>query len=337
MTQQTFTSPVADSLDDRMKAAGMFTVAQLLAGAPLDAFVKHAGVHDIASFGQWAEMRRAEFLTLSARYELGDKPKDDLYEWVLAHSAVFSEVHVNLKAALAGESPEQLYAVHAQGPDDLYAAMTKVEAEQHANEMNDVTEGLAHAVVIPSPWAPVEHWKTYAEQAQHQIEDMRAAYAVHGPEIDMDAIVASIQAAARTLAPAEPAIEYAYAKAAPSDNWSNDSLASVVSDNDLKAGDVIQRGVTSKSTASSFLPDIDDVVNHMANQASSESEFADHFPDLTDKQQDELDTLMEPMRAWVDKNCDVRFYEVSKIEPYTITDADVAAGEAYKAQLETLV
>jgi len=137
--------------------------------------------------------------------------------------------------------------------------------------------------------------------------------------------------------PTEPAIEYAYAKAAPSDNWSNDSLASIVSDNDLKAGDVIQRGVTSKSAASSFLPDIDDVVNHMANQASSESEFADHFPDLTDAQQDELDTLMEPMRAWVDKNCDVRFYEVSKIEPYTITDADVVAGEAYKAQLETLV
>lgn len=89
------------TLDVRLKSAGMFSVAELLNGSPIDQFVRHAGVHDIATFVQWVEMKRAEYLKLQARYDLGDKPKDDLYEWVTSHSAVFAEVHVNLKAASA--------------------------------------------------------------------------------------------------------------------------------------------------------------------------------------------------------------------------------------------
>jgi hypothetical protein len=91
--------PDTQTLDERLKAAGMFSVAELLTSAPLDRFVTHAGVHDLATFTQWVEMKRAEFLRLQARYDLGEKPPDDLYEWVASHSAAFSEVHVNLKAA----------------------------------------------------------------------------------------------------------------------------------------------------------------------------------------------------------------------------------------------
>lgn len=94
-------APSVQLLDERLKSAGMLSVADLMAGAPLDGFMTHAGVRDIETFGQWVEMKRAEFMRLQARYDLGDKPKDDeLYEWVVAHSAVFSEVHVNLKAAV---------------------------------------------------------------------------------------------------------------------------------------------------------------------------------------------------------------------------------------------
>ena len=91
-------------LDERMKAAGMFTVAELLKGAPLDAVMTHAGVKDLETFAQWIEMKRAQYLTMQARYDLGEKAPDDLHEWVVAHSAVFTEVHVNLKAAIAGDS-----------------------------------------------------------------------------------------------------------------------------------------------------------------------------------------------------------------------------------------
>ncbi|HBP4949408.1 hypothetical protein ACM73L_31420 [Pseudomonas aeruginosa] len=86
-------------LDERLEAAGMLTVAQILAGAPLDAFIRHAGVHDLASFGQWLEMRRAESVRLQARFALEKRDDDELYEWVIAHAAAFSEVAINFRAA----------------------------------------------------------------------------------------------------------------------------------------------------------------------------------------------------------------------------------------------
>lgn len=88
-------------LDERMKANGMFSVAQMLKGVPMDMFNKHAGVHDLDTFVEWVEMKRSEYIRLHARYELADRPEDDLYEWVLAHNAIFAAVHVNLKAAMA--------------------------------------------------------------------------------------------------------------------------------------------------------------------------------------------------------------------------------------------
>ncbi|MFU5801202.1 hypothetical protein ACM7QQ_29250 [Pseudomonas aeruginosa] len=80
-------------------------------------------------------------------------------------------------AALAQPSPAQdeqaeaerpeLWAVHAQGPDELYAAFTREDAEKHAAELNalPMPEGIAvGAVVAPSPWPEAEHWKYLAEQ-----------------------------------------------------------------------------------------------------------------------------------------------------------------------------
>lgn len=105
------TLPLSDAqladmaLDDRLRAAGMLAVADVLKGQPLDAFTRHAGVNDLASFGQWLELRRAESLRLLARFDLGDLKKDDeLYEWAVAHAAVFSEAHVNFRAALEGQA-----------------------------------------------------------------------------------------------------------------------------------------------------------------------------------------------------------------------------------------
>ncbi|EOD8865507.1 hypothetical protein [Pseudomonas aeruginosa] len=60
-----------------------------------------------------------------------------------------------------------LWAVHAQEPDELYAAFTREDAEKHAAELNalPMPEGIAvGAVVVPSPWPEAEHWKYLAEQ-----------------------------------------------------------------------------------------------------------------------------------------------------------------------------
>ncbi|HCE5819534.1 hypothetical protein [Pseudomonas aeruginosa] len=64
------------------------------------------------------------------------------------------------------ERPE-LWAVHAQGSDELYAAFSREDAEKHAAELNalPMPEGIAvGAVVVPSPWPEAEHWKYLAEQ-----------------------------------------------------------------------------------------------------------------------------------------------------------------------------
>ncbi|HEJ3436098.1 TPA: hypothetical protein SL386_001653 [Pseudomonas aeruginosa] len=69
-------------------------------------------------------------------------------------------------AQAEAERPE-LWAVHAQGPDELYAAFTREDAEKHAAELNalPMPEGIAvGAVVVPSPWPEAEHWKYLAEQ-----------------------------------------------------------------------------------------------------------------------------------------------------------------------------
>ncbi|QQO38611.1 hypothetical protein [Pseudomonas phage TH15] len=62
-----------------------------------------------------------------------------------------------------------LWAVHAQGPDELYAALSREDAEKHAAELNalPMPEGIAvGAVVVPSPWPAVQHWQYLAEQEQ---------------------------------------------------------------------------------------------------------------------------------------------------------------------------
>lgn len=76
------------------------------------------------------------------------------------------------------ESPP-LWAVHAQSPDELWAAESREDAEQHAAALNALpgqTDTIkVNAVVIPSPWSEVEHWKTLAEQWRDEAEDRIAS------------------------------------------------------------------------------------------------------------------------------------------------------------------
>ena len=74
---------------------------------------------------------------------------------------------IELRAALATQPAEKLWAVHAQGPDDLFAAFSREDAEAHAAAFNFLPcpPGISvSAVVIESPWPAAEHWKYLAEQ-----------------------------------------------------------------------------------------------------------------------------------------------------------------------------
>lgn len=71
----------------------------------------------------------------------------------------------------------QLWAVHAQGSDDIYPAFDKADAEKHAAELNalPMPAGIAvNAVVIPSPWKPVEHWEFLAQEEREHKEQIMA-------------------------------------------------------------------------------------------------------------------------------------------------------------------
>lgn len=91
------------NLDERMKAAGMLSIQDMLEKAPLGAFSAHAGVVDLESFEEWIQMRREEFLRMQARMTL-DKQEDEMFEWVLSHVAVLGEVMANFRQA-TGRKP----------------------------------------------------------------------------------------------------------------------------------------------------------------------------------------------------------------------------------------
>lgn len=84
-----------------------------------------------------------------------------------------------LAEAKAYREHSLLWAVHAQGPDELWAAESREEAEHHAAALNALpgqTDTIkVNAVVIPSPWSEVEHWKTLAEQWRNEAEDRIAS------------------------------------------------------------------------------------------------------------------------------------------------------------------
>ncbi len=86
---------------------------------------------------------------------------------------------------LAQDKKPVLWAVHAQGPDDLYPAFSREDAEQHAAALNSlsVPDGVqVAAVVVPSPWPPAEHWKYAAEQEREAREDIRTGALISDKE-----------------------------------------------------------------------------------------------------------------------------------------------------------
>lgn len=92
-----------DSLEDRMKAAGMMSIEEMMKNNTLGRFFVDTSVVDLESFGRWLESRREELLRLFARIELEGGESDELYEWAMSHSAVFGEVLDNFRAARKGE------------------------------------------------------------------------------------------------------------------------------------------------------------------------------------------------------------------------------------------
>lgn len=87
---------------------------------------------------------------------------------------------------------EQLWAVHVQGPDDMIAMTSRATAEQHAAEINTLYEAQSlgregalprmSAIVVPSPWPALEHWRHCAETQEQWIQELEARLRASGTQ-----------------------------------------------------------------------------------------------------------------------------------------------------------
>ena len=98
------------TLDVRMKEAGMITLTEIWSGLPIDDFIKTNKVTTLEYFGRWLESRYKEASTMFAKRTVNKQEDDELYEWVLAHNAVFKEVLLNFNQVK--QSPAQHTAEH---------------------------------------------------------------------------------------------------------------------------------------------------------------------------------------------------------------------------------
>lgn len=94
-------APAEQPIAERLKAAGMITIAEFLKGTPMDKFHHYPSVVDLGTFSQMIELRRKECVTMQTRLELDKHEEDETFGWVLGQSAAYSEVVINFRAATA--------------------------------------------------------------------------------------------------------------------------------------------------------------------------------------------------------------------------------------------
>lgn len=84
-----------------MKAKGMLPLDEILAGNLMGKFSTHCAVNDPDSLHWWVKSQHEKYLKMRLEYEVGGKEKDDLFEWVFAHSAVFGTIADHMGKALS--------------------------------------------------------------------------------------------------------------------------------------------------------------------------------------------------------------------------------------------
>lgn len=89
---------------------------------------------------------------------------------------------------------------------------------------------------------------------------------------------------------------------------------------DLEPGHSYFRGVVAHPDPSSWTPDADWVLEHMAEQAyEAAGEFAEDYPTADQQAKDELEALL---KTWAIKHCQPHFFLVDKAEVFTLCAED---------------
>jgi hypothetical protein len=125
-------------------------------------------------------------------------------------------------------------------------------------------------------------------------------------------------------------------------SWDYDSLEDLLKDNyghdsdgdghpasyraGLYEGGTVYRGTECKDDPAAFLPDQDDLLEHMSERAydSDAGEWADNYPTLDSDAKLELERAMRPLKAWARKHCQPEFFTIKDIAPHIVTVEDVS-------------
>jgi hypothetical protein len=88
-------------LDKQMKEAGMSTIDEMVASLTDNPLLLQAEVVDLATFESWLEMKTREYSKMQAIRQIKKHEDDEMFEWILAHAALFSSVLAHYRKATA--------------------------------------------------------------------------------------------------------------------------------------------------------------------------------------------------------------------------------------------
>lgn len=105
------------------------------------------------------------------------------------------------------------------------------------------------------------------------------------------------------------------------ENFNARTLCELIDNHDLAAGTVVFRAEALHPAAKELI-DVEDIVETMGDRAYDiAGEYAERYPDISKEAEQELTNFLA---GWIAKHAAPTFYTVKNVQPYTITEADVA-------------
>lgn len=112
---------------------------------------------------------------------------------------------------------------------------------------------------------------------------------------------------------------------ADEETFNDDNLEDLLSSNDhLKAGDTVWFGQAQHPDPGSYI-DASDVIEMIGERGYDDGgDFADDYPQVSDEAKAELDASL---KVWATQHCQPSFYLIKNIQPYVLTEDDIASAE----------
>jgi hypothetical protein len=107
-----------------------------------------------------------------------------------------------------------------------------------------------------------------------------------------------------------------------SEDWHDKPLAALIKGNvHLKVGATLYCGEKSYPDPANFLPDVDDLLMHMQEEAEGSDcgEHVDGYPEPSEEAKAELAELLKPLRAWARRHCPPDFYLIENVQEVALT------------------